>query len=310
VTLLRKLFIQKDDGTYEELAAIIADRDLQAIKKTPLDKAIQEYIKNCTSQKHPNNQKSEKLYLKKFGAYLAERNVSTMDEVKRKHMDGFEAILMKKMKASSVNRRMCPIKQLFSKAFEWEMIYKNPCFGMKIQKEEKNPFRAWSPELVKKFLLLCSGLWKDIFTFLWYTGARPMEVKNLRWTDVDFEKGELTFKCGKNAQVSRTFLMTDEVDKLLHSIKMQSPYVFADNKRQLSNDNLYQYCKKRMKKLGAIGYTVYGIRHGFATNLAKNGANAFEIAQCMGHTSLDTTRRYVHNDKKSLIEKIKKANQF
>ena len=34
VAQLRKLFIQKDDGTFEELAAIIADRDLRTIKKT------------------------------------------------------------------------------------------------------------------------------------------------------------------------------------------------------------------------------------------------------------------------------------
>lgn len=307
---LRKLFIQKDDGTYEELAAIIADRDLRAFVKTPIKTAIQKYIETCTSKKCPKNRSSEKLYFGILLQFLLDKKLTHIDQVEREHIDQYESLLLSRMEPASVNRRMSPVKTMFTKCMEWKIIFDNPCFGKKILKEQKNPFKPWSPELVRKFLSLTDGTWKKIFTFLWMTGARPMEVKNLRWSDVDYEDQQLTFRCGKNANNSRKFDMTPELDEFLHSIKMNGPFVFSENSRQLNNDNLYQYCKHRMRKLGLHGYTVYGIRHGFATNLAKNGANAFELAQCMGHSSLDTTRRYVHVDKKSLIEKLKKANQF
>lgn len=281
------------------------------IKKHLVSVCIEKYIKTCTSTKCLGNQRSEKLYLSIFAKFLADKKIQTIDEVGRDHLEEFEAFLLTKMKASSVNRRMCPIKQLFTKCVSWKLIFENPALGMKIQKEEKNPFKPWSPELMRKFISLTDGIWKKIFTFLWMSGARPMEVKNLRWTDIDYDKGELILRCGKNSRISRTFYMTDDVDKLLHSIKMNGPFVFGLGSRQLSNDNLYQYCKKRMKKLGVVGYTVYGIRHGFATQLSSVGkASAFEVAQAMGHQSLDTTKRYVHVDEISLKEKQKKANRF
>lgn len=71
---------------------------------------------------------------------------------------------------------------------------------------------------------------------------------------------------------------------------------------------LFHYCKKRMVRLGAIGFTTYGIRHGFANRLAKQNVNLIYIAELMGHSDLKTTRGYVHSDKKLLIQILNKAN--
>lgn len=62
-----------------------------------------------------------------------------------------------------------------------------------------------------------------------------------------------------------------------------------------------------MDRLGLTGFTVYGIRHGFGTKLARRGVSAFYIAELMGHTKLETTRRYVHSEKKLLIQILNKA---
>lgn len=211
------------------------------------------------------------------------------------------------MKPSSVNRRFCTIKNFFRKCYEWKLLAEDPCHKMKKRKYEENPFRPWTPELMERFLLMCEGVWAKIFEFLWLTGARPMELKNLKWTDIDYDDQLLTLRCGKNAQISRKFPITKELDRLLHSVKMDGPYVFANNKKQLNNDNLYHYCKKRLERLGLHGFTVYGIRHGFGTKLAKQGVSAFYIAQLMGHTRLDTTKKYVHSEKNQLIQILNKA---
>ncbi len=305
---MRKLFIQKDDGTFEELAAIIADRDLRTIKKITISDAFSKYIKNCTANKCIKNQSNERLYFGIFQKFLEEKGVVYIDEVTREHIDQFEALLLRSMKASSVNRRFCAIRNFFNKCIDWNMLVESPCSGYRKRKIEQNPFKPWTPELISRFLLLCDGVWAKIFEFLWLTGCRPMELKNLRWTDIDYDNQTIKFRCGKNAQVSRAFPITNDIDRFLHDLKMNGSFVFTGpNKKQINNDSLYHYCKKRLIKLGLTGFTVYGIRHGFGTKLARQGVSAFYIAELMGHTDLKTTRGYVHSDKKLLIQILNKA---
>lgn len=304
---MKKLYVKNDDGTFEEISALLTGPHLKPIKKTTIQDAFSKYIKNCTANKCVKNQSNEKLYFQIFQKFLMEKGVDYIDEVTRENIDQFESLLLKSMKASSVNRRFCAIRNFFNKCVDWNMLVESPCSGYRKRKIEQNPFKPWPPELFEKFLLLCNGVWAKIFEFLWLTGCRPMELKNLRWTDIDYQNQTIRFRCGKNAQVSRLFPITKQVDKFLHGLKFDGPFVFSINKRQLNNDNLYHYCKKRMVRLGLKGFTVYGIRHGFGTKLARQGVSAFYIAELMGHSDLKTTRGYVHSDKNLLIQILNKA---
>ncbi len=206
-----------------------------------------------------------------------------------------------------MNRRFNTFKHFFVKCKEWKYIIENPCDGMKKRREENNPHLPWPPDLFKRFIETTSGIYTALFMFFWLTGCRRMEAKNLMWSDINYDELEITLRCGKNAKVSRKFPITEELDKLLHSVKMNSAYVFSENKKQISNDLLYHYCKCRLKALGEPKYTVYGLRHAFGTQLSKEGANAFQIAELMGHSKMETTRRYVHNNKHDLIKLLKKS---
>lgn len=301
---MKKLYVKHDDGTFEEVSALLAGPHLKPIVKTNIKDAFSKYIKNCSSQKNKSNQNSEKLYFNILGEFLKSEGVTFINEVTAEHMDQFHAALKKKMKLSSVVRRFCTIKHFFKKCVEWEFIVESPCRHIKRKKLEKNPFKPWTQEIFDLFIKESDKEFKPIFEFLWLTGCRPIEAKNLRWTDVDYESQTLTFKCGKNAEVSRKFPITKRLDRFLHCINMQGAHVF----HQFNADNLYHHCKKRMNRLGLKNYTVYGLRHGFGTRLAKAGVNSFYIAELMGHSDLKTTRGYVHYDKKLLIQILNKAN--
>jgi integrase len=301
---LKKLYVKNDDGSFEEVSALLASPHLKPIVKTTIKDAFSKYIKNCTSQKNKSNQNSEKLYFKILGDFLVDDGLIHIDQVAREHIDRFEARLLKKMKVSSVVRRFCTIKHFFNKCVEWNLITESPCKDIKRRKVEKNPFKPWTQEIFDKFIKESDSEFKPIFEFLWMTGCRPIEAKNLRWTDVDFESQILTFKCGKNSAIRRKFPITKKLDQFLHCINMQGSHVF----HQFNADNLYHHCKKRMNRLGLKNYTVYGLRHGFGTRLAKQGVNSFYIAELMGHSDLKTTRGYVHFEKNLLIQILNKAN--
>lgn len=301
---MKKLYVKNDDGTFEEVSALLAGPHLKPIKKTTIQDAFSKYIKNCTSQKNISNQNTEKLYFKILGDFLIEDDLTHIDQVTREHMDRFENKLLKKMKTSSVVRRFCTFKHFFIKCVEWGLIIESPCKDIKRRRIEKNPFKPWTQEIFDQFIKESDNEFKPIFEFLWATGCRPIEAKNLRWSDIDYECQTLTFKCGKNANIRRKFPLTKALDQFLHTIKMRGSHVF----HQFNADNLYHHCKKRMNRLGLKGFTVYGLRHGFGTRLANQGVSSFYIAELMGHSDMKTTRGYVHSDKKVLIDILNKAN--
>lgn len=256
------------------------------------------------------NQAVEKHYFDLFSQFLNKQKINYVDEVDRQTVDKFESLLLARMKASSVNRRFNTFKNFFAKCLEWKFIFENPCQGMKKRKEETNSKIPWTEEIFLRFLKECNSELKMIAQFLWLTGCRPMEIRNLRWSDVHHDEGFLIFRCGKNAEVSRRFPIFPELDQLLHKMKMRGPFVFLLNGKQVNNDRLYHAFKVRLKSIGLGQYTVYGLRHGFGTRLANQGVSAFYIAELMGHSKVETTRKYVHSEKKHLIKVLSKARSL
>ncbi len=295
------------DGKYVPLAGFISGGSFKEIIKTTYQDAFDKYIEMCTSNKCTKNQASEALYFRKMAEFFNEKNIHFISEVTREHIDQLEILFSKSMKPSSVNRRFKTIKHFFNKCDDWKIILENPCKKRSRLKEEDNPRIAWNKEIFNKFINECDGIYKNIFTFMWITGCRQSELLNLKWTDINYDDQTIKLKCGKNSNVARNFPMTPELDVFLHNLKIDSIYVFSENKAQPNTNNLYQYAKHRLNKLGLNNYTPYGLRHGFGTRLANAGVSAFYIAELMGHSKLDTTQKYVHSEKKLLIDIVSKA---
>ncbi len=297
----------KINGKFEELSAVALAPHLKPIKKLKVQDAIVQYIKSCTSNKCSKNQNTERLHFERLLKFVNDKDIKHIDEVTCIIMQEYESFILKQMKISSVNRRFNTFKHFFVKCKEWGFINSSPCKGMKKRREENNPHKVWPEKVFRDYIKETSVVYTHIFNFLWLTGCRPMECKNLKWNDINYDQLELTLSCGKNAQVSRKFPITHEISKLLHKIKIDSLYVFSTNKKQISNDLLYQYCKVRLRLIGEESYTVYGLRHTFGTRLANGGANAFVVAELMGHSKIETTRRYVHNNKADLLGILNKS---
>lgn len=291
-----KLYV-KVNGKYEELSAIVAGPQLKPIHRTLVADAIKKYIEVCSTQKCKKNLKNETAYFVKLENFLKLSKAFCIDDITRMHIDQIESQFLKSMKPSSLNRRFSVYRHFFKKCIEWEYLAVNPMDSIKQKKIEKNHYEPWTDEEFKKFIDLCNNDYKKYFTFLKITGSRPVEAQNLRWTDVDYDNMNLKLKCFKNAKVSRTFPISNDVDKLLHSTDNVGAYVFLVNgKKPITSDNSYQYAKHRLKQLGFDNLTIYGLRHSFACKLSNAGLNAFEIQFLLGHVDIKTTRNYVHDD--------------
>ena len=83
----------------------------------------------------------------------------------------------------------------------------------------------------------------------------------------------------------------------------ENPYIV-----RLSQNYIQMKIAEYRRKLGIIVPTsAHSLRHGFATYLAEEGANPAAIQKLLGHSSLQTTSRYVHASDK-FAEKAHREN--
>lgn len=274
------------------------------IKKIKTEIAIQKYIEICTSQKCKKNQKIEANFFEKFNNHLILKGIEFINDVKFVDLLEYQNILLKQMKPSSVNRRLCTLKNFFAMCERWEFTIKNQAKEIKKKRVEYNPYKNWTDNEFNQLISLTDGVQKSLLCFLWQTGCRPSEAKNLKWTDIDYANLQIIFNCGKNSTINRSFPMTDSLAKILHNLPIDSIYVFSKNKKQINNDTLYHYVKCRLNRLGFSHISVYGMRHTFAERLAKANVSPFYIQKLMGHSDMKTTSNYIHDDKNMLKEAL------
>ena len=300
--------LDKETNEVQELSGIDLLNGFSALKKITIKDAVQKYLDLCTSAKSEKQQQIETKFFKVFLTFVKDKTY--IHEIKSDDVHLFRSELIKTMQPISAVRRLTTINHLFNKCIDWEYIYKNPFKSVEKLKIEKKHYKPWTIEEFKNFIETVNGDFNSIFKFLWLTGCRPSELINLKWTDVDYERKLVKFICGKNKNKSRYFPMSDEVDRLLHSLPFKGNSVFTIEGRAFKNDNIYQSCKHRLKILGLNNLTVYGIRHSFASRMSDNGLNAFEIQYLMGHSDIKTTLNYIHENKKLLIEKMNRVNSL
>lgn len=242
-----KLYVKIGDE-FKPVAAVVPS--FEVVKKVQIRDAIDKYLLICTSQKCIKNQKIEKNFFEVFFNFLKQKGLSVISDVTYVDVLEFQNLLMEKMIPSSVNRRMGTIKNFFVMCERWEYVLKNVSKNVLKKRVESNPYKNWSVDEFNKLIKQSDGVWKDLLQFLWLTGARPCEAKGLMWTDIDYEKNKIILKSGKNQKISRVFPINDQLSKLLHNIKIDSVYVFSKNKKQIHNDSLSHYVRKRLARVG------------------------------------------------------------
>lgn len=308
---MAKVLCLKDTitGKVEELSGIDLLNGFSGLKKMSLAGAAEKYLTECTAFKSVPQIRLEKLYFPIFLDHLKRFKIKWLHEVTVEHMDSFQNELLKKMQPQSVRKRLFTFKHFFNKCVNWNYLYKNPFNGIRTLKFEKNPRKNWTP---KQFLIFINAIgdhMKGAFTFLWLTGCRPTELINLKWTDIDYDRNTITFRCGKNSHIVRKFPIYKELDKLLHTLPLKGNKVFSLSDKELKNDCLSHYARKWLRRLGFNDLVVYGIRHSFPGRLIDSGFNAFEIRDLMGHSDIKTTLNYIHLDKNNLIKKLNKLEK-
>jgi integrase len=130
------------------------------------------------------------------------------------------------------------------------------------------------------------------------TGMRRGEIKNLRWREVDLKRGVIILERTKNGEKRRVPLGGLPRELLLQQAKVRrldSDLVFPSSGAKagvpFELDTAWQRVRKRA---GLQGFRFHDCRHTTASYLAMQGASLVEIAEILGHKSMQMVKRYAH----------------
>ena len=141
----------------------------------------------------------------------------------------------------------------------------------------------------------------DAIRLIALTGCRRGEAANLRWRQVELDRGRIVLpptahKTGRRTGKPRII----SLPAVAQAIISRQPegedgdFVFrpARGDGAISLSKVWRRVRAEAQLPAAIG--LHGLRHSIASQMAMAGAQAPEIMTAMGHRQLSTVTRYIH----------------
>lgn len=132
-----------------------------------------------------------------------------------------------------------------------------------------------------------------------YTGMRPKAIKNLKWSDLDYENNKITLR-GETAKNSMTdyIPLPEKLKEILADVPRTKYSVYVFEQRNGLPRTTFSKTAKRIRNKAGLPESyrpVYMLRHNFATQLASSGkVELYTIQKLLTHKSPQMTQRYAH----------------
>lgn len=198
---------------------------------------------------------------------------------------------------------------------EWEWIEDNPVRKISKLKEPRGRVRFLDDEERAALLEACANSFYEnlylIVVLALSTGARKSEILNLRWDDIDLGRGQIVLHETKNGE-RRAIPLTGhalslvkehkkvqriDTDLLFPSIKGNKPY------------EIKKSWEASLREASIEDFRFHDLRHSAASYLAMNGASLAEVADVLGHKTLQMVKRYAHLSESHTSNVVARMNE-
>lgn len=233
----------------------------------------------------------------------------------------------KRQKVSSVNRRIQTLKRFFNWAHHLGLIPKdNPAEHLRFMRRQA-PTQPTSLSKTEVHHLLRAagqtshGLSKRnyaILQLMLQCGLRIGEVIRLKYGDIKLQSrsGSIQVMDGKGHKSREVPLNLTARKALKHYFKLthhqvsEEPVFYSKRQKPLSLRSaqamIHDIAKRA--KLSRISVSAHTLRHTFAANYLRVNPNQLvELAQLLGHDSLNTTAIYTKSSQSQLAEAVEKS---
>ena len=292
--------------------------DIDPVKKLTIGDAYDNFINHA---KINCREETIKFYNAKFSRiykYFINNDIKYVDDINKRELTKFVAFLKSNnLKNSSVNKYVELIKSVVKYNFDNDFCMNNNILGFKKLKEDKSNIKIIEKDNIKKILRYINNLdFSDIYNvkkalyiyLLYDTGARINEILNIKTVNVDINNNQILLDFTKTKDFRMVYI-TDVTVKLLkiyidylNENVPNNIYLLCSFKtgNKLAKNTIYEFLDKLKKELNINqSITPHKWRHTMATELVEADTNLYSVMTVLGHTSLETTKKYlhVHNNK-------------
>jgi site-specific recombinase XerD len=254
------------------------------------------------------------LALKSFVAVCGDKQI---DRYSLQDVERFKQFhLSRNLSPSSVNIFYRSVKVVFNFGVRNEFISKTPFSkSSQIKVPQKMPVYMTAENLQQLLSVVDESMLKNVFRFAAFTGLRLNEITNMKWTQVDFKKKQVTIEntdtfLTKSGRL-RTVPMHDEVIKMLEKLqggRSGVGYVFLKKSGVKFAGTYISHKFKQYVRLAKLNDELHfhSLRHTCASHLVSAGVSLYVVQNILGHANISTTMIYSHLSPSSLNDSINK----
>ncbi|MDP1609307.1 MAG: site-specific integrase [Chlamydiales bacterium] len=273
-------------------------------KKHTLAELIDRYIRDVLPTK-PKSEKKQRAQLLWWKAQIGHKllsDVTTPLLIEQRDKFGRSFVKGGRVRSpSTVVRYLAALSHAFTIAVkEWGWLENSPMQNVTKPREPRGRVRFLSSEERQRLLAACqessNRFLYPVVVLALSSGMRQGEIMNLRWVDVDLDKGRATLHETKNGErrvvpvVGLALKLLRDLDKVR---RIDSMFVFPSRDPRKPAD-LRSPWKRALKVSGIECFRFHDCRHSCASELAMNGASLVDIKNLLGHKQISVTSRYSH----------------
>lgn len=218
---------------------------------------------------------------------------------------------------ATVKRYLAALSHVFTIAMkEWGWLEHNPMERVSKPKEPSGRVRFLSPEELDRFVSACrNSTQPDLYPAVMLalsTGARRMEVMSLRWRQVDLKRQMIVLEQTKNGERRSLPLAGPALKAIQERSKIRrldTELVFPSLSNPARPIDLTKAFELALAESEITDFRWHDMRHTAASYLAMNGASLAEIAEVLGHKTLQMVMRYAHLSTGHVATVVSRMNQ-
>ena len=204
---------------------------------------------------------------------------------------------------STVLRYLAALSHAFTVAVnEWGWLDDNPLRKVTKPTEPRGRVRFLSDDERERLLTACrtsSNLYLyPVVVLALSTGMRQGEILGLIWDDIDIHQGRITLHDTKNNERRVVPLASHAMEIMREHMKVRrldTEFVFPSKVGRGRNPmDLRAPWNAALKKAQIEDFRFHDLRHSAASYLAMNGVSLAELAEVLGHKTLQMVKRYAH----------------
>lgn len=267
----------------------------------------------------PKNSKNHEIHLRWWREQIGYFLLSEINSAKI--VECRDQLLKEKTKRGTLrspataNRYLATLSHVFNIAVrEWEWLEANPVSRLKKQTESRGRVRFLDDDERERLLEACrKSSSPNIYTVVVLaisTGMRQGEIMNLKWKDVDLKRRRIVIQETKNNE-RRSVPLTGLAHQVMKDFskvrRLDSEFVFPGRDSDKPADIRTAWIES-VKTARIEDFRFHDLRHTAASYLAMNGATLAEIAEVLGHKTLQMVKRYAHLSEAHTTSVVERMN--